>query len=80
MPPVSEIVSSIPEARRAHINQTLPKAVAWLNEFVAEWTKEHGSIESEDENSTEINGEVSEENLEFTEDNDEFADIENEKF
>lgn len=80
MPPVSEIVSSIPEARRAHINQTLPKAIAWLNEFVEEWAKEHGSQESVDEDSTEINGEVSEENEDFSEDFEDFADIENEKF
>lgn len=80
MPPVSEIVSSIPEARRAHINQTLPKAVAWLNEFVEEWNKEHGSTESEDENSTEINGEFPEDNLELSEDYENFADIESEKF
>lgn len=80
MPPVSEIVSSIPEARRAHINQTLPKAVAWLNEFVSEWTKEHGSTESEDKNATETNDEVTEENLEFSEDYEDFADIETEKF
>jgi hypothetical protein len=80
MPPVSEIVSSIPEARRAHINQTLPKAFAWLNEFVEEWSKEHGDQESADENSTEITGETTEENHEFSEDYDDFADIENEKF
>lgn len=80
MPPVSEIVSSIPEARRAHINQTLPKAFAWLNEFVEEWAKEHGSQESADENPTEINGEAAEENNEFSEDFEDFADIENEKF
>lgn len=80
MPPVSEIVSSIPEARRAHINQTLPKAVAWLNEFVAEWTKEHGSTELEGETSTELDGELDEENAGLAEDYDEFADIETEKF
>ncbi|HSN66901.1 MAG TPA: hypothetical protein VLS94_09680 [Fusibacter sp.] len=80
MPPVSEIVSSIPEARRAHINQTLPKAIAWLNEFVEEWTKEHGNQESADENSAEITGEAAEENNEFSEDFEDFADIENEKF
>lgn len=79
MPPVSEIVSSIPEARRAHINQTLPKAVAWLNEFVEEWAKEHGSAESEDENLAEIGGEFTEENSDSSEDYDEFADIDDEK-
>lgn len=80
MPPVSEIVSSIPEARRAHINQTLPKAIAWLNEFVEEWAKEHGAQESVDEDSIEITGEATEEDNKFSEDFEDFADIENEKF
>ena len=80
MPPVSEIASSIPEARRAHINQTLPKAIAWLNEFVEEWAKENGTQESADENSAEITGEATEEDNEFSEDFEDFADIENEKF
>ena len=80
MPPVSEIVSSIPEARRAHINETLPKALAWLNEFVEEWDKEHGTENSEDETAAEIDAEVAEEDTDLSEDYNEFADIENEKF
>ena len=80
MPPVSEIVGSIPEARRSHISQTLPKAFAWLSEFVEEWAKVHGSDEPESpeapDEDVETHGDFSDDSHEPAGESDDFADIE----
>lgn len=80
MPAVEEVVQAIPDARRSHIDATLPKVLAWLQEFSDKWNATSGEATAEEANTD--NDEV--ENFEaetddFADFNDDFADIDTEE-
>lgn len=47
MPDVNEIISAIPEARRPHIDSSLPKALAWLTAINEAWNGQKTEENSE---------------------------------
>lgn len=80
MPAVEEVVQAIPDARRSHIDATLPKVLAWLQEFSEKWNATPGEVSAEEQHSE--NDEV--ENFEadtddFADFNEDFADIDTEE-
>lgn len=81
MPSVDEVVQAIPDARRSHIDATLPKVLAWLQEFSDKWNGVPGDESSADapknENEEAENNE--EGNDDFADFNDDFADIDTEE-
>lgn len=86
MPSVEEVVQAIPDARRSHIDATLPKVLAWLQEFSDKWNAvpgEDSSTESQSNNNDEAENNEAEnnevENDDFADFNDDFADIDTEE-
>lgn len=80
MPAVEEVVQAIPDARRSHIDATLPKVLAWLQEFSEKWNATPGEVSAEEQHSE--NDEVENfeaENDDFADFNEDFADIDTEE-
>jgi hypothetical protein len=81
MPDVSEIINAIPEARRPHIDASLPKALAWLTAANEAWEAQKSGISNEDEDFDSNDAEGVREDEELVETNDysdDFTDIEDE--
>jgi len=81
MPDVAEIIGAIPEARRPHIDSSLPKALAWLTAANEAWEAQKSGVEaSKDdfESNEDFDVREDEELVEENDYSDDFTDIENE--
>lgn len=77
MPPAEEIIDSIQESRRSHLNASIPKAKAWLDSIYDSWFAKDGNSPVEADNDTET-GSVEEsdaESVEFEDFNNDFDDL-----
>lgn len=82
MPDVSEIIGAIPEARRPHIDSSLPKALAWLTAANEAWEAQKSGVATPDEDFESNEDFDVREDTELVEENDysdDFTDIDNEQ-
>lgn len=82
MPDVSEIIGAIPEARRPHIDSSLPKALAWLTAANEAWEAQKSGVTTSDEDFESNEDFDVREDTELVEENDysdDFTDIDNEQ-